>query len=230
MHPAPTQPCQIAPVTRRNVNHDSKFVFVTGTATRTQPLPAGRAPNHPTPGEGRPPGGSTVVRIVIQPPGKYLAASMRSSWTALNGPASPSTASAGTAWRCGPSCSRCRPRRSTATWRPAKATDQIRGVSTTKPSPPLRSSITIRKAGDEVQGVGLHPHDELPFHRYGFGLDNGTEFLNKAVIKWAGERDIYFTAPGPTRRTEMRRQRRHRIGYTDLGGHWLDELQFIGGV
>jgi hypothetical protein len=34
---------------------------------------------------------------------------------------------------------------------PAKATDQIRGVSTTKPSPLLRASITIRKAGDEVE-------------------------------------------------------------------------------
>ena len=35
--------------------------------------------------------------------------------------------------------------------RPAKATDQIRGVSTTKPSPLLRSSIKVRKAGDEVE-------------------------------------------------------------------------------
>lgn len=34
---------------------------------------------------------------------------------------------------------------------PAKATDQVRGVSTTKPSPLLRSSIKIRKAGDEVE-------------------------------------------------------------------------------
>jgi len=34
---------------------------------------------------------------------------------------------------------------------PAKATDQIRGKSTTKPSPLLRSSIKIRKAGDEVE-------------------------------------------------------------------------------
>ncbi len=33
----------------------------------------------------------------------------------------------------------------------AKATDQIRGRSTTKPSPLLRSSIKIRKAGDEVE-------------------------------------------------------------------------------
>jgi hypothetical protein len=34
---------------------------------------------------------------------------------------------------------------------PAKATDQLRGVTTTKPSPLLRSAITIRKAGDEVE-------------------------------------------------------------------------------
>ena len=34
---------------------------------------------------------------------------------------------------------------------PAKAKDAIGGVSTTKPSPLLRSSITIRKAGDEVE-------------------------------------------------------------------------------
>ncbi len=35
--------------------------------------------------------------------------------------------------------------------KPAKATDQIRGVATTKPSPLLRSSIKIHKAGDEVE-------------------------------------------------------------------------------
>ena len=35
--------------------------------------------------------------------------------------------------------------------RATKATDQIRGVATTKPSPLLRSSIKIRKAGDEVE-------------------------------------------------------------------------------
>ena len=34
---------------------------------------------------------------------------------------------------------------------PAKAKDQLRGTSTTKPSPLLRSSITIRRAGDEVE-------------------------------------------------------------------------------
>lgn len=35
---------------------------------------------------------------------------------------------------------------------PAKATDALRGVSTTKASALLRSSITIRRAGDEVEG------------------------------------------------------------------------------
>lgn len=34
---------------------------------------------------------------------------------------------------------------------PARAKDTIRGKTTTKPSPLLRSSITIRKAGDEVE-------------------------------------------------------------------------------
>lgn len=34
---------------------------------------------------------------------------------------------------------------------PARARDPLRGVSTTKPSPLLRSSISIRKAGDEVE-------------------------------------------------------------------------------
>lgn len=35
--------------------------------------------------------------------------------------------------------------------RGAKASDQVNGVSTTKPSPLLRSAIKIRKAGDEVE-------------------------------------------------------------------------------
>ncbi|WP_204080241.1 hypothetical protein [Mycobacterium riyadhense] len=34
---------------------------------------------------------------------------------------------------------------------PAKAKDQIGGVSTTKSAPLLRSSVKVRKAGDEVE-------------------------------------------------------------------------------
>ncbi|MEJ1090055.1 transposase family protein [Microbacterium sp. Mu-80] len=36
---------------------------------------------------------------------------------------------------------------------PAKETDPLRGIAATRPSPLLRSSITVRKAGDEVENV-----------------------------------------------------------------------------
>ena len=119
--------------------------------------------------------------------------------------------------------------------RGAKARDQINGKSTTKPSPLLRSSITVRKATDEVETTpgffegdtvahcgptlkgefartlnltdvrigwvftrtvrnNAHTHilgalktgvHEIPYEVTGLDFDNGTEFLNKAVIKWA---------------------------------------------
>ena len=137
--------------------------------------------------------------------------------------------------------------------RPAKATDQIRGVSTTKPSPLLRSSIKIRKAGDEVEAEpgffegdtvahcgptlkgefartlnltcvhtgwvftrtmrnNAHVHvltalqagvQQIPFTITGLDFDNGSEFLNKAVITWAGERDIYFTRSRPYKKNDQ---------------------------
>ncbi len=37
--------------------------------------------------------------------------------------------------------------------RPAKAKDHIKGKSTTKPSPLLRSSVKIRKATDEIEAA-----------------------------------------------------------------------------
>ena len=36
---------------------------------------------------------------------------------------------------------------------PVKAKDQIKGKSTTKPSPLLRSSVKIRKATDEIEAA-----------------------------------------------------------------------------
>jgi hypothetical protein len=137
--------------------------------------------------------------------------------------------------------------------RPARATDQVRGVSTTKPSPLLRSSIKIRKAGDEVEAepgffegdtvahcgptlkgefartVNLtdvhtgwvftrtvrnnaHLHvlgalktavDGVPFAVTGLDFDNGSEFLNKAVIKWAGQREIFFTRSRPYKKNDQ---------------------------
>ncbi len=135
----------------------------------------------------------------------------------------------------------------------AKATDQIRGVSTTKPSPLLRSSIKVRKAGDEVEAEpgffegdtvahcgptlkgefartlnltdvhtgwvftrsvrnNAHVHilgalqagvEEVPFAVTGLDFDNGTEFLNHAVIKWAGEREIFFTRSRPYKKNDQ---------------------------
>lgn len=137
--------------------------------------------------------------------------------------------------------------------KPAKASDQIKGVSTTKPSPLLRSSITIRKAGDEVEAQpgffegdtvahcgptlkgefartlnltdvhtgwvftrsvrnNAHIHilaalkaatDDIPFEVTGLDFDNGTEFLNHAVIKWAGEREIFFTRSRPYKKNDQ---------------------------
>lgn len=137
--------------------------------------------------------------------------------------------------------------------KPAKAGDRIRGVSTTKPSPLLRSSITIRKAGDEVEAEpgffegdtvahcgptlqgefartlnltdvhtgwvftrtvrnNAHAHIlaalkagvvEIPFAVTGLDFDNGTEFLNKAVIKWAEDRDIFFTRSRPYKKNDQ---------------------------
>jgi len=137
--------------------------------------------------------------------------------------------------------------------KPAKATDQIKGKSSTKPSPLLRSSIKIRKAGDEVEAEpgffegdtvahcgptlkgefartlnltdvhtgwvftrtvrnNAHVHilgalkagvDEVPFEVTGLDFDNGTEFLNKAVIKWAGEREIFFTRSRPYKKNDQ---------------------------
>jgi hypothetical protein len=137
--------------------------------------------------------------------------------------------------------------------KPAKASDQIRGVATTKPSPLLRSSIKIRKAGDEVEAEpgffegdtvahcgptlkgefartlnltdvhtgwvftrtvrnNAHAHilgalktavEEVPFAVTGLDFDNGTEFLNKAVIKWAGEREIFFTRSRPYKKNDQ---------------------------
>lgn len=136
---------------------------------------------------------------------------------------------------------------------PAKAKDQISGVSTTKPSPLLRNSIKVRKAGDEVEDepgffegdtvahcgptlkgefartvnltdvhigwvftrsvrnnanthilgalkTGVH---EIPYEVTGLDFDNGTEFLNKAVIKWAAEMEIFFTRSRPYKKNDQ---------------------------
>lgn len=136
---------------------------------------------------------------------------------------------------------------------PAKAKGAIGGVSTTKASPLLRSSITIRKAGDEVEaepgffegdtvahcGPSLKGEfartvnltdvrtgwvftrsvrnnaqthilsalqaaiDEIPYAVTGLDFDNGSEFLNHAVIDWAAERKIFFTRSRPYKKNDQ---------------------------
>lgn len=135
----------------------------------------------------------------------------------------------------------------------AKAKDQISGVSTTKPSPLLRNSIKVRKAGDEVEAepgffegdtvahcgptlkgefartlnvtdvhtgwvftrsvrnnahanilTGLKAADaEIPYEITGLDFDNGTEFLNEAVITWAASTGIYFTRSRPYKKNDQ---------------------------
>lgn len=135
----------------------------------------------------------------------------------------------------------------------AKAKDQISGVSTTKPSPLLRNSIKVRRAGDEVAAepgffegdtvahcgptlkaefartlnltdvhIGwvftrtvrnnAHTHilgalkagiHEIPYKVTGLDFDNGSEFLNKAVIGWAAEMEIFFTRSRPYKKNDQ---------------------------
>jgi transposase InsO family protein len=135
----------------------------------------------------------------------------------------------------------------------AKATDQLRGTSTTRPSPLLRSSITIRRAGDEVEAEpgffegdtvahcgptlkgefartlnltcvytgwvfttsvrnNAHTHilralqagvERVPFAVTGLDFDNGSEFLNHAVIAWAADRQIFFTRSRPYKKNDQ---------------------------
>jgi Integrase core domain len=136
---------------------------------------------------------------------------------------------------------------------PAKAKDQIKGESTTKPSPLLRSSVKICKATDEIEAApGFFEGDtvahcgpalkgefartlnltdvyigwvftrtvrnnahtrvlgalkagirEIPYEVTGLDFDNGTEFLNRAVIKWAAQMEIFFTRSRPYKKNDQ---------------------------
>ncbi len=136
---------------------------------------------------------------------------------------------------------------------PVKAKDQIGGVSTTKPSPLLRNSITVRKSTDEAEDepgffegdtvahcgptlkgefartlnltdvhtgwvftrtirnnarthilAGLRAAvSEIPYAVAGLDFDNGSEFLNKTVIGWAGNQGIYFTRSRPHKKNDQ---------------------------
>ena len=44
---------------------------------------------------------------------------------------------------------------------------------------------------------------KYPYEVTGLDFDNGTEFLNKAVIKWAGEMEIFFTRSRPYKKNDQ---------------------------
>ena len=44
---------------------------------------------------------------------------------------------------------------------------------------------------------------QVPFEVIGLDFDNGTEFLNKAVIKWAGQQQIFFTRSRPYKKNDQ---------------------------
>ena len=130
------------------------------------------------------------------------------------------------------------------------------GRATTRLSPLLRSSIKIRKAGDEVEAepgffegdtvahcgptlkgefartvnltdvhigwvftrtvrnnahahilsaldAAVDPDTGVPFEVTGLDFDNGSEFLNKAVISWAAQMEIFFTRSRPYKKNDQ---------------------------
>src|SRR5664279_1172390 len=126
------------------------------------------------------------------------------NWTAWNGTASWSTASVGTAWRCGRNCSRCRPRRSTVTCGPTLKGEFARTLNLTCVHTGWVFTRTMRNnAHAHVLAALQVGVQEIPFTITGLDFDNGTEFLNKAVITWAGERDIYFTRSRPYKKNDQ---------------------------
>ena len=135
----------------------------------------------------------------------------------------------------------------------AKQRDPLRGKSTTKPSTLLRSSIAVRKAGDEVEDIpGFFEGDtvahcgptlrgefartlnltdmqcgwvftrairnnasvhmikalqaaveSIPYQVTGLDFDNGSEFMNHAVIAWATGLSIFFTRSRPYKKNDQ---------------------------
>ena len=45
--------------------------------------------------------------------------------------------------------------------------------------------------------------EEVPFAVTGLDFDNGSEFLNKAVIAWAAEREVFFTRSRPYKKNDQ---------------------------
>ncbi len=63
---------------------------------------------------------------------------------------------------------------------------------------------TVRNnAHTHILGALKTAVDEIPYEVTGLDFDNGTEFLNKAVIKWAGQMEIFFTRSRPYKKNDQ---------------------------
>ena len=56
----------------------------------------------------------------------------------------------------------------------------------------MRNNAHVHILGALKAGV-----ERVPFEVTGLNFDNGSEFLNKAAIKWTGEREIFYTRSRP---------------------------------
>jgi hypothetical protein len=103
--------------------------------------------------------------------------------------------------------------------KPTRDGMRLTGISGTKPGPLLRTSITVRKAGDEHEQTPGFCEIDLVLHcgptlkgefcrsltvtdvhtgwTENIALRNGGEFINEALIGWAAERDLFFTRARP---------------------------------
>lgn len=123
--------------------------------------------------------------------------------------------------------------------KPAKATDAIKGKSTTKADeveaePGFFEGDTVAHCGPSLKGEfartlnltcvhtgwvftrtvrnNAHTHilgalragvEQVPFEVVGLDFDNGSEFLNKAVIAWAAGMEIFFTRSRPYKKNDQ---------------------------
>lgn len=78
--------------------------------------------------------------------------------------------------------------------KPTRDGMQLTGISGTKAGPLLRTSITVRKAGDEHEQTPGFCEIDLVL-RWGPTLKG--EFINEALINWASEPDLFFTRARP---------------------------------
>ena len=63
---------------------------------------------------------------------------------------------------------------------------------------------TVRNnAHTHILGALKTAVNEIPYEVTGLDFDNGGEFLNKAVIKWAAEMEIFFTRSRPYKKNDQ---------------------------